>query len=72
MTECGSDHCLTCSDEAVPMRVRDVRPDAVAICDDGSEVMTDLLGPIAPGDVILVHAGTALSRLAERPEGVLP
>jgi HupF/HypC family len=63
-----ADHCVTCSDEGVPMIVRDVRTDGIAICDDGSEVMTDLIGPVARGDRLLVHAGVALSHLAESPE----
>lgn len=57
-------HCVTCSDEGVPMRVCDVRADGVAVCDDGVEVMVDLVGPVQPGDELLVHAGVALTRLA--------
>jgi hypothetical protein len=36
--------------------------DGVAIC-DGVEVMTDLVGEVAPGDELLVHAGVALVKL---------
>jgi hydrogenase maturation factor len=50
------------------MRVDAVRPEGIALC-DGVEVMTDLVGAVEPGDVLLVHAGVAL-QLAERPEGV--
>jgi hypothetical protein len=46
------------------MRVRDVRDDGLAVCEDGVEVMTELVGPVAPGDELLVHAGVALTRLA--------
>jgi hydrogenase expression/formation protein HypC len=60
---CDQHHCVTCSDEAVPMRVRDVRDDSLAICDDGVEVMVDLVAPVQPGDELLVHAGVALTRL---------
>jgi hydrogenase maturation factor len=64
MTDCG-DHCVTCADEGVAMRV--VEPGAVAVCADEAgartDVMTDLVGPVAAGDVLLVHAGTALTRL---------
>jgi hydrogenase maturation factor len=66
---CDEDHCITCSDEAVAMSVREVRADGIAVCDDGTEVMTDLVGPVMAGDTVLVHAGVAL-QLAERPEGV--
>jgi hydrogenase assembly chaperone HypC/HupF len=65
---CGSGHCVTCGDDGVPMRV--VRIDEVrglALCadDDGSRqtVETALVEPVAPGDTLLVHAGTALARL---------
>ena len=57
-------HCVTCSDEGVPLRVRAVRDDGTALCDDGSEVMVDLVAPVEPGDEVLVHAGVALARLA--------
>jgi hydrogenase maturation factor len=68
---CDDRHCITCSDEAVSMRVVDVRPDGLAVCDDGIEVMLDLVGSVDVGDVVLVHAGVAL-QLAEPPEAVLP
>jgi hydrogenase maturation factor len=66
---CDENHCITCSDEAVPMRVLDVRPDGLAVCDGGIEVMLDLIGSVDVGDVVLVHAGVAL-QLAEPPEAV--
>jgi hydrogenase maturation factor len=68
--DCDSDHCVTCADEAVPMRVEFVRADGIALC-AGIEVMTDLVGVVEPGDVLLVHAGVAL-QLAEGRESVLP
>ena len=61
--DCGTDHCVTCSDEGVPMRVLDAGEDGVAVC-DGGEVMVDLVGPVAPGDTVLVHAGVAIARLS--------
>ena len=64
MNSCG-DHCITCSDEGVPMRVE--RIDAargLALCatEDGSRSTVEiaLVEPIAPGDRLLVHAGVAL------------
>jgi hydrogenase expression/formation protein HypC len=60
---CDGDHCVTCSDEAVPMCVSTVHADGIALC-EGVEVMTDLVGTVQPGDVLLVHAGVAL-QLAE-------
>jgi hydrogenase maturation factor len=65
---CGSQHCITCGDDGVPMQV--LRIDQVcglALCchEDGTKetVETALVDPIAPGDMLLVHAGTALTRL---------
>ena len=63
---CDEGHCITCSDEAVPMRVVEVRPDGLAICDAGVEVMLDLVGTVDIGEVVLVHAGTAL-QVVDRP-----
>jgi hydrogenase maturation factor len=60
--ESESDHCITCSDEGVPMRVLALEEDGVARC-EGGDVMTDLVGAVAPGDTLLVHAGVALARL---------
>ena len=67
MNECG-DHCTTCSDEGVAMRVERIDADrALALCAaaDGSKrtVETALVEPVAPGDLLLVHAGVALTEL---------
>jgi hydrogenase maturation factor len=68
MTSCAGDHCITCSDEGVAMRVVQADTDGLARCaaEDGAlrEVMTDLVGAVEPGDSVLVHAGVALLRLA--------
>ena len=63
MTACGSEHCVTCSDEALPLRVLEARPGALALCEPDVEVMTDLVGAVEAGDVLLVHAGVALARV---------
>jgi hydrogenase maturation factor len=64
---CEDGHCVTCSDEGVPMQVVSVDGDGIAHCRDGegsqSDVMTDLLGAVSAGDMLLVHAGVALTRL---------
>jgi hydrogenase maturation factor len=65
---CDADHgCITCSDEAVPMRVRRVDEDrGLALCEDGegrrSSVEIALVSPVTDGDELLVHAGTAIAR----------
>lgn len=60
-------HCVTCSDEGIPMRVAELAGDGLAICvdDEGtrSDVLTALIDEVCPGDLLLVHAGTALLRL---------
>ena len=62
-------HCITCADEGVAMRVvavDDAR--ALALCEtaDGGareSVEIALVAPVAAGDALLVHAGTALTKL---------
>ena len=60
-------HCVTCSDEGVPMRVVAAAEDGLAPCIDGTgrsrTVETALVGAVTPGDELLVHAGVALARL---------
>jgi hydrogenase maturation factor len=65
---CGSQHCITCGDDGVAMRVMRIdETRGLALCsdEDGSRqtVETALIDEVAPGDVLLVHAGTALTRL---------
>ena len=69
MSHCADGHCVTCSDEGIPMRV--LRLDAgrgLALCEgeDGarSTVEVALVDRAEPGDTLLVHAGTALIRVA--------
>jgi hydrogenase maturation factor len=58
--------CITCGDEAVSMRV--LRFDGrrqLALCEaDGRSGTVDtlLVGPVRPGERLLVHAGVALQR----------
>lgn len=61
--------CITCSDEAVPMRVRRVDENrGLALCEDPqgqrSAVEIALVEPVMVGDELLVHAGTAIGRAA--------
>lgn len=62
-------HCITCSDEGCEMTVLAVdRERVLALCEeaDGTHctVETALVGDIVEGDVLLVHAGTALTVVA--------
>lgn len=63
-------HCLTCSDEGLPLLVVALDPErGLALCrdEDGSDqsVETALVAPVAVGDTLLVHAGTALTHVRE-------
>jgi hydrogenase maturation factor len=61
---CGDYHCITCSDEGTPLRVVALEGDGLARCEGDATVDVQLVGDVAPGDVVLVHAGVALVRLA--------
>lgn len=69
---CGSQHCITCGDDGVEMqvlRVDDARGLALCADADGQHctVETALVDPVAPGDRVLVHAGTAIAALGQAP-----
>ena len=65
--ECG-DHCITCSDEGIPMhveRVDNARGLALCAAEDGTKSTVEIaLVDVAPGDRVLVHAGVALAELS--------
>jgi hydrogenase maturation factor len=67
--------CITCSDEGIPMRLSAAPEDGLATCFDehgnASEVMTGLVEPIGRDEWVLVHAGTALIKIAG-PASVSP
>jgi hydrogenase maturation factor len=62
-------HCITCGDDGVEMRVVAV-DDArgLALCEAAGgareSVEIALVDAVAPGDALLVHAGTALTKVA--------
>jgi hydrogenase maturation factor len=59
--------CITCGDVGVEMQVVALGVAGLATCaaDDGErrEVETSLVGAVAPGDRVLVHADVALTRV---------
>jgi hydrogenase maturation factor len=63
-------HCITCGDEGVEMRVLRVdEARGLALCEDagGTRATVEIaLVEAAPGESVLVHAGTAIARLGER------
>ena len=70
--EAGCDHqvgCITCSDEAIEMRVERIDTDReLALCSAGdgarSTVEIALVQPVTEGETLLVHAGTAIAHAA--------
>lgn len=63
-----ADGCITCGDVAVVLTVVSVdAADAVCRDEDGraETVAVELVGVVAPGDRVLVHAGVALELLPE-------
>lgn len=58
--------CITCGDIALVLIVETV-DGSDAVCRDGDGrtelVATELVGAVAPGDRVLVHAGVAIERV---------
>jgi len=69
--ECHGEVCITCSDEAVAVRIVQLLPDDLAVVDTGSgtEEVSIALVSAGVGDEILVHAKEAIAVLG-RPERV--
>jgi hydrogenase maturation factor len=61
--ECYGDVCITCSDEAVPVRIVELLPDDLARVDTGVSVeeVSVALVDAGVGDTILVHAKEAIA-----------
>lgn len=67
--ECHDDVCITCSDTAVAVRVREVTADGLALVDTdaGPEEVSVALVDAGPGDVVLVHAKEAIAVVEKKP-----
>jgi hydrogenase expression/formation protein HypC len=65
---CQGDVCITCSDEAVPVRVVELQDDDLALVDTGSTLEQVSVGLVDArvGDQLLVHAKEAIAVLGER------
>ena len=65
----GEGYCITCSDEAVQVRVVSVNVEGglalVSVQGVEEEVDVTLVEQIAPGDVLLVHGGVAIGHVDE-------
>lgn len=66
--ECHDGVCITCSDAAVPVRVREVLAGDLAVVDTdaGPEEISVALVEAGPGDVVLVHAKEAIAVVEKR------
>jgi hydrogenase maturation factor len=71
---CHDDVCITCSDEAVPVTVVELLPDALARVETGAgeEEVSVALVDAAVGDVVLVHAKEAIADLGPAEAGTDP
>jgi hydrogenase maturation factor len=63
-------HCITCSDEGVPMTVvalDESRDLALCEAENGSRQTVEiaLVAPVRSADCLLVHAGTAIRHLGQ-------
>ncbi len=63
--ECHGEVCITCSDEAVAVRIVEVLPDDLAVVDTGfgNEEVSIAFVTAGVGDEILVHAKEAIAVL---------
>ena len=59
------ERCLTCGDVAVAARVLEVAGStALVVAEGGRELVAiELVEPVAPGDLLLCHAGIAIETL---------
>jgi hydrogenase maturation factor len=65
--QCHDDVCVTCSDEAVPVRVVELLGDGLARVDTGAslEEVSVALVEAREGDTVLVHAKEAIAVVRE-------
>jgi hydrogenase maturation factor len=68
---CDDEMCITCSDEGRVAEVQSVRvPQSAEVLAGGQRESVDvsLLDGVVPGDLVLVHAGVAISAIGDQPE----
>ncbi len=61
--ECYGDACITCSDQAIPVRIVELLADEIALVDTGQslEHVSIALVTATVGDTVLVHAKEAIA-----------
>jgi hydrogenase expression/formation protein HypC len=64
---CDDEVCITCSDQAVPVRVIELLPSSMARVETGAgiEEISVALVDATVGDTVLVHAGEAIGTVGE-------
>jgi HupF/HypC family len=69
VSECHDGVCVTCSDAAVQVRVRELLDDDLAVVetDAGLEEVSVALVEVRPGDLVLVHAKEAIAIVEALP-----
>ncbi|GIG56273.1 hypothetical protein Lfu02_06450 [Longispora fulva] len=68
---CHDDVCVTCSDQAVPVRIAELLDDGLALVDPGGgdlEEVSVALVTARVGDTVLVHAKEAIAVLPREDE----
>jgi len=65
MSAADAEHCVTCSDMAVEVRVVRLLDEDMAVVDtgQGEETVSVVLVDVEAGDRILMHAGEAIVKL---------
>lgn len=67
--DCTEEHCLTCSDALLVVRVKELRKEKglalVEVDGQREEVDISLIERVRLGDILLVHGGVALTRQTE-------
>ncbi len=70
---CTLDHdgCVVCSDAGIPVRVVSVEGND-ALCEDAAgnraQIAVELVAPVRAGEVLLMHGGVAIGRVAAQGE----
>lgn len=69
--ECHGEVCITCSDQAIPVRIVELLPDDIALVDTGEslEHVSIALVDAEVGDTVLVHAKEAIAVVSAPPVG---
>jgi hydrogenase expression/formation protein HypC len=67
--DCAAEVCITCSDVAIPVRIRALLDAQLAQVDTeaGPEEVSVALVEAGPGDLVLVHAKEAIAVVEKAP-----